>query len=716
MRVGFAGRYKVGLWTPLDVTVRGGSDGVKGRVRATVSDSDGLNCMFEAAAPCNVSPEQEVTIPLYVRFGHEVSELTLELFDGTKPVISKVIASGQSSSAGQVVDALRPGQRLIVSVGALPDSMADAMPNSEGRTARNVVAALDDLAALPECWQGYEGVDTIVLSTGRREVLTQLAGQKSCMEALDQWVHMGGTLVLCAGENAQEALNVTSPLARFAPGRYETTLHLRQTSGWETLAKSLNPIPPPRPGAKVDLPIAKLAGAQGQVEAREADTPLVIRKARGLGQVVFVATDLDRGPMLAWSDRPLLLAAILGLLPNEPPAEANSAVQSYGFDDLAGQLRSSLEQFRGVRLVPFFVVATLVLVYVLLIGPGDYFLLRRWRHGMRWTWITFPLVVILFAAAGYWAPSWLKRDVLRVNQVDLIDIADDGTARGATWFSIFSPRAETFDLSLCGRLPNGDAPQSARGSLAWFGKAGSGFNGMNGRDSQNTGPLWSQGYSIDPALDSIRDVPVQVWSCKNFVYRWLGHAPDQGLDVALHVEEHQLGGTITNNIQRSDGQVSQSVMLSHAYLVYDGWAYALGTLPPGQPVDVGSARHVSLNTFISTASIEDALADNGEPEKVPYDMASRDAAYVLRAMLFYDAAGGRNRTHIANDYQGFTDLSAVLRAGRAVLVAMPPQEDDFRGADVLGSPASRSGEAGKRLAGPLDRHTIIYRFVVPVGK
>jgi len=81
------------------------------------------------------------------------------------------------------------------------------------------------------------------------------------------------------------------------------------------------------------------------------------------------------------------------------------------FDDLAGQLRSSLEQFRGVRLAPFFVVASLLVLYILLIGPGDYFLLRRLRRGMQWTWLTFPAVVVLFAAGGYWASSWLKRDV-----------------------------------------------------------------------------------------------------------------------------------------------------------------------------------------------------------------------------------------------------------------------------------------------------------------
>ena len=155
-----------------------------------------------------------------------------------------------------------------------------------------------------------------------------------------------------------------------------------------------------------------------------------------------------------------------------------------------------MELPRDVHLVPFFVVALLVIVYILLIGPGDYFLLRRLGRGMQWTWITFPAIVVLFAVGAYLAAYWLKGDQLRVSQVDLVDIDAEGTARGASWFSIFSPRGESFDLSMRPRLPDGQPPQQASASLAWFGKAGNEFNGMYSRDTQNSAPLWSQGYSI----------------------------------------------------------------------------------------------------------------------------------------------------------------------------------------------------------------------------
>jgi hypothetical protein len=71
---------------------------------------------------------------------------------------------------------------------------------------------------------------------------------------------------------------------------------------------------------------------------------------------------------------------------------------------------------------------------------------------------------------------------------------------------------------------------------------------------------------------------------------------------------------------------------------------------------------------------------------------------------------------MANDYQGFTDLSGLLKAGRAILVAMPPQDGSCRGGDLLRGLPPKSGASDDRqpLGNALDRHTTIYRFVLPV--
>ena len=94
----------------------------------------------------------------------------------------------------------------------------------------------------------------------------------------------------------------------------------------------------------------------------------------------------------------------------------------------------------------------------------------------------------------------------------------------------------------------------------------------------------------------------------------------------------------------------------------------------------------------------------------PSEMYNRDASYILRIMMFYEKAGGRNYTHLSNDYQSFVDLSNLLKTGRAILVADAVQNanDSKQGAILLrkDTPVARDE----------DRHAVIYRFVFPVKK
>ena len=126
-----------------------------------------------------------------------------------------------------------------------------------------------------------------------------------------------------------------------------------------------------------------------------------------------------------------------------------------GFKDLAGQLRGALDQFSGVRLVPFWVVGTLVFGYILLIGPVDYWLVKKVFKRMELTWLTFPTIVVTVSLAAYLAAYWTKGNKLLVNQVDLIDIENSsGQLRGTSWLNVFSPTTSTYDLTLATPLPS----------------------------------------------------------------------------------------------------------------------------------------------------------------------------------------------------------------------------------------------------------------------
>ena len=165
--------------------------------------------------------------------------------------------------------------------------------------------------------------------------------------------------------------------------------------------------------------VTRLKNVRGEVLLDEvsssAERPLAIHAAAGLGQVTFVALDLDHPSLAAWKGRATLVASLLqrGAAEREQgEREARRGMTQLGYDDLIGQLRAALDQFPGVSLVNFTTVSVLTIVYLLLIGPGDYLLLSRLNVPRQVTWITFPLVAAGVigaggrdAAAGAWQPS-----------------------------------------------------------------------------------------------------------------------------------------------------------------------------------------------------------------------------------------------------------------------------------------------------------------------
>jgi hypothetical protein len=698
--VGFAGRYKVGHWTPVRITLRGGSRPATGRVSLTVPDGDGVPSRVVTAAdePCRLTPGRETTVLLYARFGRIRSEATVRFRVDGEVIAQKTFRTGTEADDDHFPPAILASKQLIVVVGPSLLGVDEAVLLARhGPDVRAEVVRLEDVEQLPTRWYGYEGVDAVVLSTSRPEIYRTLKSGGR-VEALDTWIRTGGRLVLCVGAAAEEILSEQAPLRRFAPGRFDKMVRLRQTAGLESLAGGSTPVG----HGRISLRVPQLRDIQGTIELWEGKLPLVIRAPRSFGRVTFVGIDLDREPFETWKDRGRLAAELLAL-PTRPVDDVaeSSAIMHYGFADVAGQLRSALDRFPGVRLVPFGIVVGLIVLYIFLIGPGDFLLLRKIRR-MRWTWLTFPLIVVLFGTGAYVAAYRLKGNRVRVNQVDLIDVdAAGGFVRGTSWVNLFSPSTDTYNLSFQPGLPDGRTPQGAEVLVAWLGLPGDGLGGMN---PKTAGPsMGDRAYGFAPGLDAVHDVPVPVWSTKSFTSRWIAKvaATDVAVEADLTLEEELPRGTITNTLD---------FPLEECILVYDRWAYKLGTLEPGQSVTIGEAgRRSELKTLLTGRKmVMDEKTETIRQHATPYDPASVDIPYILRTMMFFEAAGGRRYTSLLNRYQPFVDLSGLLDTDRAILVAHGPSAG---GGTKHGGQFLRDG---RPLAGPGDTHATFYRFVFPV--
>jgi hypothetical protein len=728
VRVGFASRYKPGLWTPVELTLRGGTDRLTGSVNVWTADSDGVPCMTTTPEPAvEILPEMETVVRLCVRFGHVESSLRAEFAVEGRTVAEKTFQTGGpqtsgpspggAAGTGYYREGLAFGA-LIVQIGPDPLGLEEAVALTQaGGEPRAAVARLDAPDSLPTHWQEYEGVDAVLIATGRGLSRFRAPGaagshengtvpfRHAQVEALDRWVHAGGTLVLCVGSRAGEILREGAPLARFAPGHFEGVLSLPQAGALEVYAKSQNPIPRSGP-ERGQIQVARLR-VRGKIEAAEADLPLVVRTPRGFGQVVFLAADPDQPPLSRWGDRKLLVARLLDLPAAETPVEERPVRMHYGYSDIAGQLRSALDRYNGVRLVPFSVVALLAVAYILCIGPGDYVFLRRFLPRMEWTWLTFPVVILGLSGGAYLLAHRLKGDQLRVHQVDLIDVDSSGCKRQTSWASVFSPRSEAFnlaakpDLSVGGR----EARLAAEGTtLAWLGLPGDGLGGMYQAAAAGVFAGAGSGrYAVAPDLNGLRAVPIQVWSSKSFTARRIsveGPGIGWGVKASLIEEGRVPRGTLTNDCD---------FPLCDCMLAYDRYLYDLGTIEPRQAIELGPAIRATELAAVVQSPGQPLFAKSltgRASSAAPYDPASVDVLYILRAMTFFEAVDGRRRTGLVNDYQPFVDLSGQLRAGRAVLLAIPGGATPRPGLNLV-----RDSEP---LCSPRDERTTLLRFVLEV--
>ena len=136
-----------------------------------------------------------------------------------------------------------------------------------------------------------------------------------------------------------------------------------------------------------------------------------------------------------------------------------------------------------------------------------------------------------------------------------------------------------------------------------------------------------------------------------------------------------------------------------------------GHIPePGESIEVGPL--LRLREFKSLLTdrllVFDEEKEDYHTEATPYDRGSTDAAYILRAMMFFEAAGGKSYTGLSNRYQGFVDLTDALKTDRAVLIGRARTGSPPHGATLWcnGAPMPESQV----------RRTTYYRFVLPVEK
>ncbi|MDA1055881.1 MAG: hypothetical protein O3C40_36305 [Planctomycetota bacterium] len=653
--IGFDGTYKVGYWTPVRITIAAGSEDLDGQLALTTKDGDGVPATFLDAEPIHVAANNTSSVTRHIKFGQLGGDLTIALRDAGRPVVRRVIAGSD------LPPAMASDRDWILTLG--PDVGVTAAAKSSH------VTAVTDISTLPTNWFAYEAVNTIVLATSDTSIFASITPEQ--FAALEQWVELGGRLVLCVGSAAEEVAGSGKPLANLVPGTFSRVQTVRSLTALESYVASSQALDAIQvDGRTVPLKICLLENVVGKMsvyeQAAEGVRPIIVRAPTGLGQVVFMAADLDRSPFSDWADRPRLIERLLQgdaeqRQERSTDSGATGQVVHLGYNDLVGQLRTAAEQFSGVKLIPFSWVAGLIVFYILLMGPVDYFFLRDVLRRMSWTWVTLPIIAVVFCALAVLLRGNLKGSDVKVNQIDLVDIdLERSIARGTTWTHLYSPRSASYDLQLASSRLN-TADKAPGCLLSWQGLPGTGLGGLEAKSVT----LFDAPYTISHSADasSIKQAPIEIDGTKAFIARWWNEVQLEST-ADLHLDA---GGLLRGNVVNP-----LSVELNDCILLYGNWAYKLerkgNVLQPGDATPIHLEKPLNFNWRLTrrrVVEIKDITA--------PWEQRDLDVPRILEMMMFHGVAGGDKYTHLQHRFQTYVDLSGHLANGRAILFGRAEQ-------------------------------------------
>lgn len=668
IRVGFPsggtdarkGMFKASQWAPVyaDLTcIRDTEEGLK----LTVETLDADEIMTQGSVEISPMVKGET------RTGAELGRLPYLKTSFTYSTVNVRVTGIESrrnygENSTRMMEGLNAGAYLVLGVGSNLNSFR--LPsNEQGQNDRNnnehrngwvATANITDIGTLPDHWIGYSAVDLLVLQTGsNRAFWEELAApqHEKKRRAITEWVRRGGRAVLSLGTNVDAVLAMKDfvdilPVIIPPAGKLNVP---KLEMAWQVNVRS-------KPNVQLQFNnnegqfasaileprndrAAKILIRDFQANEGKTGRPLAVQGSYGLGRVSVLAFDLDRSPFVDFVERAFFWENIFTQAGYQLPS-INENLQTYSrnYDELPSALQGNLDFFEGVPVVSFGWVALFILLYILLIGPIDYFFLKKVVKKLEWTWVTFPLIVIVVSTAAYYTAYAIKGNDLKTNKIDLVDMdLISNRVDGHTWFTLFSPRIAEYTLSIepnametgspDGTWGVGKSPDSAFNSvMCWNSPMESRRNSSGGTRLRTKTYQFAQ--SLDPTdpnrelySNTLKDVHIQVWTTKSFNARWTATIDPKAPPVIATLQlgrgnENVLTGTITNMLPVE--------RFSDIALVWKGKVFAMKDLPRGVAKSVTVSTAIGEGDPMTTRDFKNWLNDHeryaGAAPYIPKDI------------------------------------------------------------------------------------------------
>lgn len=500
----YGGTAKTGYWVPVHVTVANDGSDRNAMIRLSTNTSGTFD------APVELPRGARKSLVMYVRAQGFTRTITAHLLDGGQEIASdslNVTMVGTSSL-------------LIGLIMEQPLAAPLHVPRAQIRQTPQIVDKHD----IPARAEGLAMFDALVLD---ERAFEGLASEQ--IAALDDWVQSGGQMVISVGQNPAAAATLP-PIFQIG-----TAGTLADRDVTNTVLSELG----------ADVPF-KAATITPTGTSRALDE-MTIQRQWGRGRINLLGWSLSDLALQKLPRDTSMWSSLLQIRVVDPNFQGDMS-----FDTIQEQqFVQALYNLPVLSLPSLNVLGIALIVYILLIGPGLFLVLRRLDR-QALAWLLIPAITIVFALGTYGYGLSIRGSDVVVNEISFIQPLGD-RARIRTFTGIFSPADRTYDVTV-----DGDAltrPLQIDGM--WGGQAAQAVS--NGR------------YS----LGGVKALPVAQWSMTMF-------AAETRLPFKTLAANLELGKRMVRGVVRNDGDT----VIRDVAIIYGSRALAVGDLAPGKSKDV----------------------------------------------------------------------------------------------------------------------------------
>jgi hypothetical protein len=416
--VGFNDKYKIGYFTPINISIKNDYKDIQGTVEVKVPTSENKYDSYMKSISIQKGSEKIVTIDVPVKQAFLKYEISIK--DGNSEVYNEEVKVGT------------PNNQTVKFIGILSDDFdsltyLNKIPAAKGVTLSTELIKLDE-KNFPDYLQVLQSFDVIIINNFDSSKLS-----KEAYESLKGWVKLGGTLLIGTGTNYNKTLNIfKDDFIKGQPGQL-TNVNTSKIYNIATNGDNNN---------SVSVEALNIQLDRSSTNIQEGNVKLLQTIKIGSGYVALAGFDFGLKPFVGWANNSAFGEKLFGMI---NPDFISSDKYDNGYMNTYYSITEMVNYLMNKK-ADINIYLIILMIYIVLVAPVSYFILKK-LDKREFMWVTVPCVAIVFALVLYFLGSGTRLSSVVSNNSNVINIDSNGFATKSTYAGIFTPKKMSVEVS-----------------------------------------------------------------------------------------------------------------------------------------------------------------------------------------------------------------------------------------------------------------------------